>query len=79
MTVISAMKTRIEDLCKEKGLTLYRLQQLSGVGSASLVRITSNSGNSSNIVTVARIAFAFGMTISEFFDSPLFDEENLKL
>ena len=72
-----ALAERINELLAEKEMTQYRLAMNSGVAAQSIddIRRQRNQTNAVNIVF--QLAQGFGMTLKEFFDSPLFDIENI--
>ena len=77
MTFNEALAARINELLSEKGMTQYRLAMNSGVTAQNIdhIRWQRNQTNAVNIIY--QIAQGFGMTLKEFFDSPLFDIENI--
>lgn len=73
MRLVDAVFMRIKELMKERGLTMYRLAILSGV-----LRLTIATMQFSKAVTLATIydvCVGLQITLKEFFDSPLFDEQ----
>lgn len=78
-SVNRALALRIEELLKEKNMTRYRLAMNSGVTHSTLKNIVHETVKDSLLSTAILIAGGFDMTVSEFFDSPLFDEENLNI
>jgi transcriptional regulator with XRE-family HTH domain len=79
MTVLEAIKQRIENLLKERGMTMYRLSMNSGVGHGALSGVMSLRNKALNFQTVIKIAGGFDMTVSAFLDDPIFNEDNLAL
>lgn len=74
-----ALALRINELLVEKGMTRYRLALNSGVTHSTLKNIMHETVNDNLLSTTILIAGGFDMTVSEFLDSPLFLEENLKI
>ena len=74
-----ALKLRIEELLKQKGLSQYRLAMNSGVSHSTLKNIIHNTVKDNLLSTTILLAGGFDMTVSEFLDSPLFLEENLEI
>lgn len=60
---------RVHDLLAEKGLSLYRLSQLSGVPLSTLTS-TERRGGQLTVDTIERICAALGITMGEFFSTP---------
>lgn len=74
-----ALALRIEELLQEKSMTRYRLAMNSGLTHSTLKNIMHETINDSLLSTTIAIASGFSMTVSEFLNSPLFEEENLEL
>lgn len=77
--VNKAVALRIRELLKIKNITLYRLAMNSGVTHSTLKNIMHETINDNKLSTIIQIAGGFDMTISEFLDSPLFNEDNLNI
>ena len=78
-TVNRAVALRISELLRKKGMTQYRLALNSGVTHSTLKNIMHETIKDNLLSTVIQIAGGFDMTVSEFLDSPLFLEDNLKI
>lgn len=63
------MKTRIKELCREKGMTISSIAEQIGTTQTSLSRALGDNGNPT-LETLVKIATALGVTISELFDQP---------
>ena len=77
MTIGEALALRVDELLEEKQMTQYRLSILSGVPQSSIGDVRHIRNKTVNIGIIYGIAQGFGMTLKQFFDSPLFGEENL--
>lgn len=77
MTFNQALAERINELLAEKGMTQYRLAMNSGVAAQNIDHIRRQRNQTNAVNLVFQIAQGFGMTLKEFFDSPLFDIENI--
>ena len=77
MTFNEALATRINELLAEKEMTQYRLAMNSGVAAQSIDNIRRQRNQTNAVNIVYQIAYGFGMTLKEFFDSPLFNIENI--
>ncbi len=78
-TVNHALVLRITELLKEKKITRYKLAMDSGVSHSTLKNIMHETVKDNLLSTTILIANGFGMSVSEFLDSPLFDEQNLNV
>jgi len=74
-----ALALRIQELLSEKNMTRYRLAINSGLTHSTLKNIIHETVKDNLLSTTILIAGGFDMTVSEFFDSPLFDEINLNI
>lgn len=74
-----ALVLRIQELLEEKQMTRYKLAMESGVSHSTLKNIIHETVKDNLLSTTILIAGGFGMTVSQFLDSPLFNEENLNI
>ena len=79
MTLNHAFALRVKEILKEKKMTQYRLEQLTGMYHSTMTAILTHTTEASNFKTMAIIIRELGMTFEEFFDSPLFDYNNLDI
>lgn len=73
MLLIDAVNARIEELCKQHGITKYRLAEKSALNRSLLTMMKTMT--TVKLSTVAAICDGFGISLKEFFDSPLFDPQ----
>lgn len=59
---------RIRSLCKKRGISITKLAAMSGIHQSTLDNIVRGLSKNPRIVTLHKIANAFGMTVSEFLD-----------
>ena len=74
MYIGEAVRLRVLELCKERGITVNKLSTLCGITQSTLNNITSGRNNSATVVTVKKICDGLDITIRDFFLSPLFDD-----
>lgn len=74
-----ALVLRIEELITLKNMTRYTLAMNSGIPHSTLKNIMHQTVKDNLLSTTILIANGFGLTVSQFLDSPLFDEENLNI
>lgn len=79
MTLNEAFAIRIKEILKEKKITQYKLCQQTGLYPSTMNYILHAKTKASNFKSVALIIRELGMTMVEFFDSPVFDFENLDI
>ena len=63
----------------EKNMTRYKLAMESGVSHSTLKNIMHETVKDNLLSTTILLASGFDMTVSQFLDSPLFNEENLNI
>ena len=74
-----ALVLRINELLEQNKMTKYKLAMNSGVPHSTLKNIMHETVKDNLLSTTILIASGFGMTVSKFLDSPLFDEQNLNI
>lgn len=74
-----ALVLRINELLKEKNMTRYKLAMESGVSHSTLKNIMHETVKDNLLSTTILLASGFDMNVSQFLDSPLFNEENLNI
>ena len=77
MQLNEAVSKRIIELCKERGLSQYALSQKSGVPQSTLSTIINCTFPSMKLRIIYEICEGLEITFKEFFDSPLFDRDNI--
>ena len=79
MNICKAVGLRISNLLLEKKLTLYRLEQKSGILHETMMCIMNERNKNVTLKTIMQLARGFDMTLLEFLDDKLFTEENIDL
>lgn len=74
-----AVAMRISQLLIENNMTQYRLSKAVAMPESTLRSIINEKCKTVNIDTITLICQGFGITLSQFFDSPLFSMENLEV
>ena len=72
MRVGEAVKERILQLCRERDLSVNRLCTMSGVTQSTVNNIVSDRNHSATVSTIQKLCDGLGISIRDFFDSPLF-------
>lgn len=78
MKLNEAVSARITELCKERNLTQYKLYLKSGVPQSTLSTIMSCSYPSMKLRIIYEICDGLEISLYDFFNSPLFDRDNLE-
>lgn len=72
MNISQAVVKRIEELCRERNLTINALSNISGITQSTVNDIVSGTTYNAGIVTIKKLCDGLGITIREFFDCDLF-------
>lgn len=75
MRLVDAVYARITELMKERQINVNALANLSGVPRTTVVTMTRSA--TVKLSTVSGICDGLGITLQEFFSSPLFSPENI--
>lgn len=73
-----AISNRLLELLDKQGITQYRLYLLSGVPRSTINNIVLCAYDSVKLRIIHELCQGLNINISDFFNSPLFDEENLE-
>ena len=74
MTVGEAVRERIIELCRERGISFNKLSNISGVTQSTVNNIISGRNNSTTVSTVKKLCDGLDITVDEFFNSKLFKD-----
>ena len=77
MKLNQAISGRLTELLKEKQMTQSQLFIKSGVPKSTIGNVINCSYDSVKLRVIHEMCQGLGISISEFFDSPLFQEGNL--
>ena len=78
LSLSEAFALKLKNVLREKNMTQYRLAFLAGVHPSTITNVVHAKTKACNLNTMAVIVCALGMSVSEFFDDPLFDYENFE-
>lgn len=70
---------RLKQICKVRGITLYRVSTLSGVSSKSVYSLSRPNRKDMSLSLLKKIVDGLDMTMAEFFDSEIFDRTELEI
>ena len=77
MKLTQAVGIRIENLLKERGWTQYELSKRGGIPRATICKLVHpdlSAYKTCKMGTVYDIASTFGLSLSEFFNDPIFSD-----
>jgi len=72
MTIGSAVRYRLLELCNERNITINKLSTMCGITQSTLNNIVSGRNNSTTVSTVQKICDGLEISITDFFSSPIF-------
>ena len=78
MFLKEAIELRIRDLCNEKGITINRLSTICGITQSTLANWKIRPKTNISTVTLLRICRGLNITLEDFFDSPLFENNEFE-
>ena len=78
MQLNEAVSRRILELLKERGMTQYQLYMKSGLPKSTINSVVNCLYDSVKLRVIHEMCQGLGVSITTFFDSPLFDENNLE-
>ena len=78
MQLNEAVSARLLQLLQERGVTQYQLYIQSGVPKSTIGNVVNCSYASVKLRIIHELCQGLGISISEFFASPLFEERNLE-
>lgn len=76
MTIGEACRIRIQELCRERNITVNKLAIISGITQSTLNNIVSGRNNSATVSTVKKLCDGLDISIIDFFNAEVF--ENLE-
>ncbi len=79
MNICKAVGLRISKLLAEKNMSLYRLEQNSGILHGTMMCIMNERNKNITLKTIMQLARGFNMTLLEFLDDKLFTNEDLEI
>ena len=72
MKTLDAIKTRLQVLCEQKGMTINKLATESGIPPSTVKGILYGRSNNPGVVTLKKLCDGLGISITEFFDTEEF-------
>ncbi len=72
-----AVSKRLTELLTERSMTQYQLYMKSGVPKSTIGNVINCSYDSVKLRIIHEMCQGLGISVNEFFQSPLFDNENL--
>jgi len=67
-----AVANRIEELCRERDITINGLSYISGVSNSTIKAIFYKRSKNPGVATLKKLCDGFGITLVQFFDAEVF-------
>ena len=77
MQLNQAVSMRLSQLLQEKSMTQYQLFMKSGVPKSTINNVIRGNYTTMKLNILHELSQGLGISLSTFFTSPVFDEENL--
>lgn len=77
MQLNQAVRVRLSQLLQEKSMTQYQLFMKSGVPKSTINNVIRGNYTTMKLSILHELCQGLGISLSTFFTSPVFDEENL--
>ena len=78
MKLNEGVSQRLQELLKERGMTQYQLSMKSGVPKSTIGNVVNCMYDSVKLRIIHELCQGMNLNVSEFFNSPMFEEENLE-
>lgn len=76
MKAQDAVRQRIIEISQKKNLSINKVATNCFINTSTITSLLNGHSKKSEIATISRICYGLGVTVREFFDSPLFDSIN---
>lgn len=74
MNVKDAVVLRLQEICADNNITYNDLANRSGITPSTIYSMMDKSRRDISIITIKKICDGLEITLSDFFDSKIFDE-----
>lgn len=78
MFLKDAIEIRINNLCKERNITINRLCTICGITQSTLANLKVRSKTNISTLTILRICRGLNISIEDFFNDPLFENNEFE-
>lgn len=74
MKIKQAVAQRIINLCKERGIAVNALGNISGVNPSTIYSMLNSKSQNPGVVSIQKICDGFEISIREFFNDDIFND-----
>ncbi len=79
MKLSTAVAMRISNILRERNMSQYRLEKMIAMPHNTMKTLMSERNSGVNLRTVFQIIRGLDMTAAQFFDDPLFENDELEI
>ena len=79
MKISEVVAIRLGRILTERNMTQYRLEKEIAMPHNTMKTLMGKRNNSVNLRTIMQISKGLKMTVSEFFNDPIFEDENIEI
>lgn len=76
MKAQDGIRKRIIEIANQKNLSINKVANNCFINTSTITSLLNGHSKKSEIATISRICYGLGVSIREFFDSPIFDDIN---
>lgn len=76
MKAQDAVRKRIIEISQEKNLSINKVATNCFINTSTITSLLNGHSKKSEIATISKICYGLGVSVREFFNSPLFDNVN---
>ena len=76
MKAQEAVRQRIIELSQQKNFSINKIANNCYINTSTITSLLNGHSKKSEIATISRICYGLGISMREFFDSPLFENIN---
>lgn len=76
MSLNEAVAERIAYLCREKSLSVNKLSVMCGLRQSTVSNILNGNSKNPTIASIGKICYGLEISLSDFFDDPIFQFQN---
>lgn len=79
MKIKEAVAKRITELCEINNITINTLANISGMPPSTIYSMLNQKSQNPGIVSIKKLCDGFDISVREFFDSELFDDNEQEI
>ena len=76
MKAQDALRKRIIELAEQKNYSINKITSNCYINTSTITSLLNGHSKKSEIATISKICYGLGVSMREFFDSPIFDNVN---